>query len=282
MNGGLCLWWASRSRRVGLEWWMNWLGVSGGDGPQAAITRDAPPRLRRVLTAVATVPMCLGAGACGGDGEDSAPSTSRPMLTAPPAPTSDPGTPTASTASPVTRVESSTSGPGTTAPAGTPATGVPSSTVFPTPPTMYPDGDPRAEVEAAFWAYRQMRLACTAAYPDCDTSVFAGFLTGEALETAVQNVSAINEAGYVAERVSEYRQELIEIVVDGDLATVTACEWDPIKIYRPATADRPEHIFSDGVESRIAAGTMRRSNGDWLLERGETLERVDGGESLCR
>ena len=101
--------------------------------------------------------------------------------------------------------------------------------------------------------------------------MFPGFLTGEALETAVQNVSAINKAGYIAERVSEYRQELIEIVIDGDVATVTACEWDPIKIYRPATADRPEHVLSDSVESSIASGTMRQVDGLWKFERGEPV-----------
>jgi hypothetical protein len=153
--------------------------------------------------------------------------------------------------------------------------------VFPTPPSLYASGDPRAEVEAAFWAYRQMRLSCTAAYPNCDTSVFPGYLTGEALEAAVQNVSAINEAGYIAERVSEYRQELIEVEVDGDVATVLACEWDPIRIYRPATSDRPEHVLSDTVESAIALGTMQRVEGTWKFERGEPVDRIEGGESLC-
>jgi hypothetical protein len=264
---------------VGLEWLMNWLGVSGRGGPQAKARHCAPqrPAYERLLLGLASVAVLVATGGCGGDGGDAAPSTSRPRLTAPPAPTTDHEPPREET----TATAASDSEPSTTSASAISATGSPSSTVFPTPPSLYASGDPRAEVEAAFWAYRQMRLSCTAAYPNCDTSMFPGYLTGEALEAAVQNVSAINEAGYIAERVSEYRQQLIEISTNGDTATVIACEWDPIRIYRPATADRPEHIFTEGVESRIASGTMRRLNGRWLLEHGETLERVAGGESLC-
>lgn len=243
----------------------------------------------RACAAIALI-CVLAVGCSGGDDAATVETIPPTATTAQPTvdPTSTPGEPDdTSTTEPSTTVASSEPSPSvamtsaSSPPASSPPPVPTSSTAFVPSPTVYPAEDPRSAVEAAYLATMQMWVGCAAALPRCDTSVFPQYYTGLPLALNTESRTNQNVLGYMAERTGEYEETVQEVSIEGDTATVLACEWDPIKVFRPAIGDQPEHVLSDIVASEVKRVTMRLVGGRWLLEGGEIVERVEGGESLC-
>jgi hypothetical protein len=156
-------------------------------------------------------------------------------------------------------------------------------TAFPPSPTVIPSGDPRADIEAAYNAGKQLWLGCFAALSECDLAKFPEAYSGQALEVGTRLVSQLQVGGYQATRIADYREYILDIsVVDSHEAIVRICRFDPVRIARPATETQAEDVFSDAVVSAISEITMvLGSDGVWRNDHPVEIERVEGGASLC-
>lgn len=181
------------------------------------------------IRAALAVAVVLVAGACSGDGTDSAP--------------------------PLTST--------TTTTAGSAASSSTSTTV------AADEAAVRAGYEAASRAFIE-----AAAVPDPDSTAVADTHTGPMLEQRLTTLRGLRAEGKAIRypTPSQYRIEIEEVAIDGDVARLSACVIDDGQRVEASTGD----AAASGVGTVLWKAAMRRVDGSWRLAERVEEDRWDG------
>jgi hypothetical protein len=130
---------------------------------------------------------------------------------------------------------------------------------------------PEAEVEAAYLAFWDMAVRL-AESPNPDDPEIAQRASGDALADLVNGLRALQSQNQHSEFGPEYGHEVLSTEIDGETAIVEDCAVDDSKIVNVETGE----IAVEGVGTQRLSVTLRRSDGDWVVDKFDQLDAWTG------
>ena len=142
--------------------------------------------------------------------------------------------------------------------------------------------DPKAEVEAAYLATVEVRSTCNFDPVNCAFEKIA--VQGSPSDLFNRDIMNTRIGGNLraVEGFGSERTRVDDVVLGGDTAFVTTCNYDDVVIFDVADPTNPadDVVFNDIKASRIAKWEMRLVNGIWLRYEGTAIEKLTDGD-LC-
>lgn len=245
-----------------------------------AVTADipSPGAARRVVIGallLALVPACSG----GNDDTTlsatafTAPMTTAPVVTTPPAPP----TALATEPTPTTQPSTTAATPLATVP---PVTGAPSSSVLTVPAstaTVLTDEELALAVVAG--SYR-VWIECIRSISTCDTSTFAEFVTEPQLSGDIEQIAEAQRNGWEVENADSLTYEVLEVDLEHTIPHVIVCQRDEGRLVERKPGE-PERALEEGYLEKVREAHLVRSGDGWSIEGFAAREESPERGALC-